>query len=157
MVTALLRWLFALVLFAIVLVSPETRADPALPEWIWSKEGDRFADGSWSSKQTLSLPKDPSGALLRVTADFAGLRVRVNGREILALDPYDPPAEVEAAGAFHAGGNTLELEAKGLAHALGVIHWHRPPRANQPRGDQAIAANAMVNSSGGWTRPRRIT
>ena len=51
----------------------------------------------------------------------------------------------------------LELEAKGLAHALGVIHWHRPPRANQPRGDQAIAANAMVNSSGGWTRPRRIT
>ena len=128
MVTALLRWLFALVLFAIVLVSPETRADPALPEWIWSKEGDRFADGSWSSKQTLSLPKDPSGALLRVTADFAGLRVRVNGREILALDPYDPPAEVEAAGAFHAGGNTLELEAKGVegpsavAAAL-VVTW----------------------------------
>lgn len=93
--------------------SPADAAPPA-PDWIWSAEGNRDGGGEFSAKKSFTLSREADRAILRVTADFAGLRVTLNGREVLALDPYDPPAEIEVTEALVVGENTIVLDAVGV-------------------------------------------
>jgi len=101
------------VLAALVVASPPLRAEPEA-KWIWSAKGDRAGPGDFETGRTFAVPEDVKRATLWATADFAGLRVWVNGREILALDPYDPPGEVEVARHLVSGENTIMLRAQGV-------------------------------------------
>lgn len=73
-----------------------------------------MGSSEFHAERTFSLPADPVRALLRATADFAGMRVVLNDREVLALDPYDPPGEIEVTDALVAGENVIVLHATGV-------------------------------------------
>jgi putative heme-binding domain-containing protein len=111
-VNASSRWSFILV--SLLLLPTRGWADPPLPQWIWSSEGDRLGTSEFRVERTFSLPAEPDRSVLRVTADFAGVRVLIQDREVLALDPHDPPAEVEVTSFLHAGENTLVIVANGV-------------------------------------------
>lgn len=90
-------------------------AEPAAPDWIWAAGQDRGAGGEWSLVRRFEAPAGAKGAVLRATADFAGLRVLLNGREAIALEPYDPPGQAEVSRLLREGSNTLELRALSVA------------------------------------------
>ena len=90
-------------------------AAPVTPQWIWQKEGDRLAEVKWETSHAFSLADVPKYALLRATADYAGFTISLNGEAVLALDPYDPPREIEVTRFLREGDNELRLAASGTA------------------------------------------
>ena len=111
-VNASSRWSFILV--SLLSLPIRGWADPPAPQWIWSSQGDRLGASECRVEKTFSLAAESVRATLRVTADFAGVRVLIQDREVLALDPHDPPAEVEVTSFLHAGENTLVIVANGV-------------------------------------------
>ncbi|MDH4408962.1 MAG: c-type cytochrome [Verrucomicrobiales bacterium] len=111
-VNASSRWCFVLV--SLLSLPIRAWAEPPSPQWIWSAEGDRLGSSEFRAERTFSLSAEPDRSVLRVTADFAGVRVLINDREVVALDPHDPSAEVEVTSFLHAGENTLVIVANGV-------------------------------------------
>ncbi|MCP5551503.1 MAG: PQQ-dependent sugar dehydrogenase [Akkermansiaceae bacterium] len=70
-------------------------------------------------------------ATLRATADFAGLKVSLNGTPLLALDPYDPPAEIEVTRLLKSGENTLSVVAQGVVGPSAIALSLEIARANE--------------------------
>lgn len=102
------------VLAVLVLLPPTLEAEPSPPEWIWTSAGNRTGGESATATRAFSSHGETKRAVLRATADFAGLRISLNGKEVLALDPYDPPGEVEVARFLVQGENTLVATASGV-------------------------------------------
>lgn len=119
-VNAFSRWCF--VLASLLSLPIRVWAEPPAPEWIWSAEGDRLGTSDFRVERTFSLAAEPVRAVLRVTVDFAGVRVLIQDREVLALDPHDPPTEVDVTSSLHAGENALVIVANGVEgpSALGL-------------------------------------
>lgn len=111
--------LTALLLFLAPLAGP-IRAEIPAPHWIWS---DSDPSGITTSQQ-VSLDGPVESATLRVTADFAAVRVSLNGKPVLALDSYDPPTEIDLTRSLQFGENRLDVTATAvggpaaLAYAL---------------------------------------
>jgi len=124
--------LLPVILFAALTIAPG--AEPAPPQWVWAKDVDRTEVGTWKAGRTFSLAEAPTRATLRATADYAGLTISLNGRPVLALDPYDPPREIEVTRFLKTGENVIDLAASGS------------------RGPSAIALSLVVQSAGGGTR-----
>jgi len=101
-------------------------ADPPTPQWIWSAEGDRLASSEFRVERSFFLAAEPVRAVLRVTADFAAVRVLIQDREVLALDPHDPPTEVEVTSSLDLGENVLVVVANGVVgpSAFGLTLTH---------------------------------
>lgn len=90
-------------------------ASPVAPQWIWQKEGDRLTEGQWETDHAFSLAEVTKTASLRAVADYAGLTIFLNGEAVLALDPYDPPREIEVTRFLREGANELRLAASGTS------------------------------------------
>ncbi len=104
----------ALLLAALSVASPLLRAEPPAPDWIWKKGSDRMGRETFGISRSFVVEAKPKRAVLRATADFAGLRITLNGAAVLALDPYDPTSEVEVTRWLVSGENALSLEADGV-------------------------------------------
>lgn len=91
------------------------QAESAAPDWIWTKEGDRLAEEKWETSRPFTLLTAPKHATLRTTADYAGTTISLNGEAVLALDPYDPPREIEVTRFLKKGENVLGVTASGTA------------------------------------------
>lgn len=99
----------------VLLVAAAARAgDPQAPHWVWKQGGNRNGAESFATTRSFTVEGEVKRAVLRVTTDFAGLRVSLNDREVLSVDPYDPPAEVEVSGGLAAGVNRLTVAVKGV-------------------------------------------
>ena len=71
-------------------------AEQLPPRWIWSDAGDRMSAGSETTAERVFVAEgEIERATLRATADFAELTVSLNGKPVLQLDSYDPPAEAD--------------------------------------------------------------
>lgn len=104
----------AAVLVLLVAAASARAGDPPAPQWVWKQGGDRNGAESFATTRSFPVDGEVKRAVLRVTADFAGLRVSLNDREVLSVDPYDPPAEVEVSGGLAAGENRLTVTVKGV-------------------------------------------
>jgi putative heme-binding domain-containing protein len=69
--------------------------------------------GRWAASRAISLEDVPTRAMLRATADYAGLTISLNDTPVLALDAYDPPREIEVTRFLRKGGNVLTVAATG--------------------------------------------
>jgi putative heme-binding domain-containing protein len=66
-------------------------------------------------ERSFSVSGDLDRAALRATADFAGLSVTLNGKPVIALDPHDPPTEVDVSRFIAKGENFISATAPGVA------------------------------------------
>jgi putative heme-binding domain-containing protein len=98
------------------------RAEPPDPDWIWKSDGDRHGGEAFESSKTFALTATVRRGVLRATADFARVRVDLNGTEVLVLDPYDPPVEIEVTRRLVPGENRILIAAEGTGgpSALGA-------------------------------------
>jgi putative heme-binding domain-containing protein len=67
-----------------------------------------------TASRSFPLSGKTSRAILRATADFAGLQVSLNGSRVLDLDPYDPPGQVEVTRWLTGGENVISVMASGV-------------------------------------------
>lgn len=108
----------------------------SLPEWIWPGD-DRHGAGAATFRRVFSLEEEPESARLRVTADFAAVRIEVNGRHAGEIEAYDPPTEIDLRPFLATGKNAIVLAAEGVP------------------GPSAIAASVAIGGdeedSAGWT------
>jgi putative heme-binding domain-containing protein len=88
-------------------------AESTPPQWIWLKKGDRHEEKRWETSHGFSLDRSPKYASLRVVADYAGLKILLNGQMVLALDPYDPTQELEVTRFLREGVNDFSIIATG--------------------------------------------
>lgn len=100
-------------LAALVSLPAIALAEPPPPDWIWSAEGDRMDEMSASVERDFSVSGEIERATLRATADYASLTVSLNGKTIIELDAYDPPAEVDVSRLIVSGDNNIVAVAIG--------------------------------------------
>lgn len=100
-------------LAALVSLPAIALAEPPPPDWIWSAEGDRMGEMSASVERDFSVSGEIERATLRATADYASLTVSLNGKTIIELDAYDPPAEVDVSRLIVSGDNNIVAVAIG--------------------------------------------
>lgn len=134
---------FRLLLFLILVAGTfPLLAEPIPPQWIWQKDGDRQAVMRWKTSHAFSLVDAPKIASLRAVADYAGMTISLNGEAVLAVDPYDPPREMEVTRFLREGANTLSITATGTAGPSAIAI----ALSVQPTAGEAIT----IDSSSDW-------
>jgi putative heme-binding domain-containing protein len=150
-----LRCLFLLVLTAICWTPPHvSAAEPATPQWIWVAGVDRDGRSAAKMQRSFVVPQVSERARLRATSDFAALSIVINGRSVAALEPYDPPIEIDVARHLTAGTNTLIASAVGvsgpsaIAVSLEVLMKAHAPLLIQSGQDWEAADGAEIADFG---------
>ena len=90
-------------------------AEPPPPQWIWSASADRMGAGAETTAERVFVAEgEIERGTLRATADFAALTVSLNGKPVLRLDAYDPPAEADVSRLIVKGENRIVANATGV-------------------------------------------
>ena len=122
----------AALIVLLVFAAAPARSEPEA-KWIWSGTGDRSLANDFETSRTFEVKGGVKRATLWATADFAGVRISINGSEVLALDPYDPPGEVEVARHLVTGENRIVLKAEGVAGPSAVaVSLEVAPEEGEP-------------------------
>lgn len=81
------------------------------PDWIWISK-DRRADTAAVFTREFTIAARPPTARLRAIADFASIKVVLNGQTLAEAEPYGPLIELNAAPFLKAGKNTISIHAR---------------------------------------------
>lgn len=91
------------------------------PHWIWADSQLLQADSTVSTakhigfRRTFDLTEFPQSARLRIMADFCHLRVLINSKTVLRLEPFSESIDIDITNAIRIGRNTIEITANPIA------------------------------------------
>ncbi len=86
-------------------------ADAPTPHWVWQHE-QRKADQRSEMVTTFRVPRKIERAQVRVVFESCAGDVRVNGRNVLRLGPYEPVRRVDITKHVEVGRNVIEIIAR---------------------------------------------
>ncbi|MEQ1825536.1 MAG: hypothetical protein ABL921_06300 [Pirellula sp.] len=113
---------------------------PDLPQWIWNvQQQNDLAFGqapnrSASFEKQFEIAHSVRIARLRIAADFCYLNVFINGKAVIAIEPFSETLEITATDYLTIGTNTIRMEARGIsgpsamAATLEIGVGDQPPR-----------------------------
>jgi len=83
-------------------------------EWVWEDGTDRMGESAVVIERTFELSEPCDRAMLQIVADFAAIRVEINGNPLFARDAYGAPLHVDVARFLIPGSNSLLINALGV-------------------------------------------
>jgi len=101
-----------------LLLVVSTQSVLADPHWVWL--GGRKATDSLTLKQSFNVPAGLKSARLRLVADYATVRLTINGKAAGVAEPYGPVVKLDAAGLLRPGRNEIRLVCRAGADAPAV-------------------------------------
>ncbi len=144
-----------------ILLTAATLAAQDTPEWMWIEhDGDspRTFTHEFALEETTGFSNGESQVVLRITADFAAVDVKINGEKIAEIEPYDPVLEFDIAEKLVKGVNRMDLVAHPVEGPSAVAAMLSVTRSN---GDIVSFAGRTAEWTGeniqnrGFVLPRR--
>src|SRR5262245_15959299 len=95
--------------------APETA-----PHWIWHRDSSDDLDStsrsgaSWQFERSVAIDQPVREALLRVAADFCDVRIEINNKAVIILEPYSPTCDVDVTDVVRSGENDIVAKAKAV-------------------------------------------
>jgi hypothetical protein len=119
----------------------------AAADWIWSDDESRMGESFFAMPVSFELSGEIQNATIRVVADFAKMKIRINDTPVVQLSAFDPLVEVDVKSILTDGKNVIDVSATGVSGPSAIAFVLN---ITSPNGETTtIASDATGQSSEG--------